>query len=100
MIIQTVLSIPILVKTLINTEGVNQIDDSATIEDETATLQEKNTIFGDYLTAKGYKIIYENVLFIVYETWRLWILTDGVNTMIKFRSSCVTLIRNSNNLFS
>ncbi|CEP11837.1 hypothetical protein [Parasitella parasitica] len=39
---------------------------------------DRNTIFGNYLTAKGYKIIYENVLFIAFEVWRLWTLTDGI----------------------
>lgn len=47
-------------------------------QDDSSLLDDKNTIFGNYLTAKGYKIIYENVLFIVFEVWRLWILTDGV----------------------
>ncbi|KAI9273440.1 hypothetical protein EDC94DRAFT_194882 [Helicostylum pulchrum] len=71
-IIQTILSIPILVKTLVNTEGVRKtlpINKSTDYAD---------ALFGNYLIAKEYKIIYENVLFIVYEVWRLWILTDGI----------------------
>ncbi|GAA5806765.1 hypothetical protein MFLAVUS_000113 [Mucor flavus] len=71
-IIQTILSIPILVKTLVNTEDVRRtlpINQSTDYAD---------TLFGNYLITKEYKIIYENVLFIVYEVWRLWILTDGI----------------------
>ncbi|KAG2211429.1 hypothetical protein INT46_004717 [Mucor plumbeus] len=75
-IIQTLLSIPILIKTLLNTEDLTQI--TADTKDDSSLLDDKNTIFGNYLTAKGYKIIYENVLFIVFEVWRLWALTDGI----------------------
>lgn len=35
-------------------------------------------MLGINLTAKGYKIVYENILFIIFEAWRLWTLTDGV----------------------
>jgi hypothetical protein len=78
------------VKTLINTEVVNQIENNSAVEDE-PLLQEEGTIFGDFLTSKGYKIIYENVLFIIYETWRLWILTDGV--IIKNMLVCGTMAK-------
>lgn len=76
MIIQTLLSIPILTKTLLNTNYLTST--TSAIEDESSLVDDRNTIFGNYLTAKGYKIIYENVLFIAFELWRLWTLTDGV----------------------
>lgn len=71
-IIQTILSIPILVKTLINTENVEAYD--ATPYDPAF----KNTIFDQSLMYKEYKILYENIFFIFYETWRIWILIDGI----------------------
>lgn len=71
-ILQTLLSIPILVKTLLNAKNINQ----TLPPDESIRYQD--ALFGDKLMKKEYKIIYENILFIVYEVWRLWILTDGV----------------------
>jgi hypothetical protein len=74
-ILQTILSIPILVKTLINTEMINKaLADTS----QPSAEEDRRTVFGISLTAKGYKIIYENVLFIIFEIWRLWTLTDGV----------------------
>ncbi|KAG2236072.1 hypothetical protein INT48_006088, partial [Thamnidium elegans] len=71
-IIQTILSIPILVKTLVNTEDVRKTLPT------NPSAEYSDALFGNYLITKEYKIIYENVLFIVYEVWRLWILTDGI----------------------
>ncbi|KAL9560102.1 hypothetical protein PS6_000436 [Mucor atramentarius] len=62
--------------TLLNTNSLTSR--AASIKDESTLIDDRNTIFGDYLTAKGYKIIYENVLFIAFEVWRLWTLTDGI----------------------
>ena len=64
---------------------------TADTKDDSSLLDDKNTIFGNYLTAKGYKIIYENVLFIVFEVWRLWALTDGVCTIKITRIQCFYL---------
>lgn len=72
-ILQTILSVPILLKTLKNTDTVNKDSEN------TDTTDDNHAIFGSNLTAKGYKIIYENILFIVFEVWRLWTLTDGVS---------------------
>ncbi|KAI8638936.1 hypothetical protein BD408DRAFT_422324 [Parasitella parasitica] len=75
-IVQTLLSIPVLIKTLVNTEDVMQNTNHT--QDDLSLPDDRNAIFGNYLTAKGYKIIYENVLFIAFEIWRLWTLTDGI----------------------
>ncbi|KAG2211647.1 hypothetical protein INT47_008744, partial [Mucor saturninus] len=71
-ILQTVLSVPILVKTLRNTEYINNHTE------EILDKENKDALFGSYFDLKGHRVIYENVLFIAYETWRLWMLTDGI----------------------
>ncbi|KAI9344748.1 hypothetical protein BD770DRAFT_397419 [Pilaira anomala] len=71
-ILQTLLSIPILVKTLLNAKNINQ-----TLPLD-ASIRYQDALFGDELMIKEYKIVYENILFIVYEVWRIWILTDGI----------------------
>lgn len=73
MILQTVLSVPILVKTLLNTEFINHNTE------EILDGENKDALFGSEFNSKGHRVIYENVLFIAYETWRLWMLTDGVD---------------------
>lgn len=86
-IIQVVLSIPILFKTLVNTENVALSVESGQ-QDENS-----NLIFGADLAVKGYKVIYENSLFIAFEAWRLWVLIDGVKyqTNINNHYICVTV---------
>lgn len=76
MILQIVLSIPILFKTLVNTENVSE----AAIEADIQQHEDINDhlIFGTDIAVKGYKVIYENCLFIAFEAWRFWVLIDGV----------------------
>ncbi|KAI8076679.1 uncharacterized protein B0P05DRAFT_135366 [Gilbertella persicaria] len=69
-IVSTILTVSILIKTLANTNRINQNQEAEAIDD--------NYEFSVYLTAKGYKIVYENILFIVFEVWRIWCLTDGI----------------------
>lgn len=82
-ILQTVLSVPILVKTLLNTDLI--IHHSVETFDT-----DKDNLFGSDFVSKGYRVIYENSLFIAYETWRLWILTDGVFYFIVLGHICCT----------
>ncbi|OBZ87801.1 hypothetical protein A0J61_04150 [Choanephora cucurbitarum] len=70
-IISAISTIPIMIKVLLNTNEINS--HSGLIPDKSTTSN-----FSDTLVLKGNKIVYENSLFIAFEFWRLWCLTDGI----------------------
>ncbi|KAI8368021.1 hypothetical protein EDC96DRAFT_506080 [Choanephora cucurbitarum] len=69
-IILAISTIPIMIKVLLNTNEINS--HNLFIPDESTSN------FSEILAFKGNKIVYENSLFIAFEFWRLWCLTDGI----------------------
>ncbi|KAI8375798.1 hypothetical protein BD560DRAFT_391930 [Blakeslea trispora] len=94
-VLSAISTISIMIKVLLNTRTISQRH--GPMPDEATQMA-----LGERVILKGDKITYENSLFIAFELWRLWCLTDGIvhlNSLTILASAWLSLFSVVFNIF-